>query len=295
MTTARKDIRYALGSLCLLLMLALLPGVCAAAAAEPGTSRGETTMNRTNDALQNRQRFLGDRPAPLAETDPEFAALRDRLLYGEIVARGVLDQRQQMLVALVSLVAVDAQDSLEEQAEAALRLGILPQEIREAIYQCAPYVGIPRTEAALRRINAVFSRAGIARPLPEQGTVTEEDRFRAGCAVQKRIFGDTAIDSMHAAAPDGQKDIMVNYLSAYCFGDIYTRKGLDLKLRELLTFAMVSSLGGCEAQVKAHVRGCANMGNSKQELVDALARILPYIGFPRTLNALGCVNEVLPQ
>ena len=102
-----------------------------------------------------------------------------------------------------------------------------------------------------------------------------------------------AIDRMHASAPENQKDIMVNYLSAFCFGDIYTRNGLDLKTRELLTFSIISALGGCEAQVKAHVQGNLNAGNHKQHLIDALAQMLPYIGFPRTLNALGCVNAVM--
>lgn len=281
-------------TLYLLLVLTLLPGSMVADAAQEKHSGEDVMMHREDNALRNRQRLLGDSPSVLAETDPEFAALRDRLIYGELVDRGSLDARRQALVTLVALVTCDARETLTQQTEAALRLGVTPLEIREAVYQCAPYVGFPRTEAALMRINDVFGRAGIPLPLPGQATVTEEDRFRQGLAVQKRIFGE-AIDTMHRTAPDGQKDILVNYLSAFCFGDIYTRGVLDLRLRELLTFAIVSSLGGCEAQVRAHVSGCAAVGNSKQELVDALARILPYIGFPRTLNALGCVNEVLPR
>ena len=82
-------------------------------------------------------------------------------------------------------------------------------------------------------------------------------------------------------------------ITAYLPDNTETRTGLDLNTRELLTFAIVSALGGCEAQVKAHVQGNANVGNSKQTLIDTLAQMLPYIGFPRTLNALGCVNTVL--
>ena len=66
-------------------------------------------------------------------------------------------------------------------------------------------------------------------------------------------------------------------------------------LRELLTFCIISALGGCEAQVKAHVQGNAAVGNGKQLLVDALLQMLPCIGFPRTLNALACVNSMLPE
>ena len=197
-----------------------------------------------------------------------------------------------MLVTLVVLTTNQTLEDMKTQTEAALRVGLSPAEITEALYQCAPYIGFPKTESALRLVNDAFAEKGIALPVESQATVTEESRFRDGLAAQKAIFGD-AIDEMHASAPEDQKDITVNYLSAFCFGDFYTRKSLDLKTRELLTFSIVSALGGCEAQVKAHVRGNVNMGNTKRNLIDALAQMLPYIGFPRTLNALACVNAVL--
>lgn len=271
------------------LLLGNLPPAWAATTAQ---NKGATNMDRISTAAQNRQSLMGDTGSSLAKTDPELAAMRDRLVYGEIVDGGTLDKRQKSLVALVTLAAIQTLDEVKEHTEAALRCGVSPVEIREALYQCAPYIGFPRTESALRLVNEVFAAHGIALPLEAQGTVTEGSRFADGLAVQKGIFGE-AIDKMHAATPQGQKDIMVNFLSAFCFGDVYTRKGLDLKMRELLTFTVISALGGCEAQVKAHVQGNANVGNSKQNLIDALAMMLPYIGFPRTLNALACVNAVL--
>lgn len=275
------------------LAVVMAAGVLAPSRGVPAEGvNGVNGMDRIQTAEKNRRQYLGDARTPLAQTDPELAAMRERLVYGEIVERGTLDARQRALITLVALVAGQTLDELKLHTEAALRAGATPVEIRESVYQCAPYVGFPRTESALRLVNEVFTEQGIALPLQAQGTVTEETRFRDGVAVQKKIFGE-AIDKMHAAAAEGQRDIMVNYLSAFCFGDIYTRTGLDLKMRELLTFCMISALGGCEAQVRAHVQGNAAVGNSKQNLVDALTQLLPYIGFPRTLNALGCVNAVL--
>ena len=213
---------------------------------------------------------------------------------GEIAGQGCLDARQRRLITLVVLAAIQTPEGIGEETRAALHQGVRPEEIREALYQCAPYIGFPRTEAALRHADAALEAAGIALPLPEGGTVSEEDRFEKGLAVQTGIFGD-AISKMHASAPEGQREILVRHLSAFCFGDIYTRTGLDLPLRELLTFCIISALGGCEAQVKAHVQGNAAVGNGKQLLVDALLQMLPCIGFPRTLNALACVNSVLPE
>ena len=220
--------------------------------------------------------------------------MRDRLLYGEIAGRGGLDAKRREFVTLAVLTAMQTLDGIRTHTDAALRAGASPAEIKEVLYQCAPYVGFPKTEAALRLINKALTEYGLALPPESRATVTEDTRFAAGLAVQKSIFG-AAIDAMHQNAPEYQKPVLVDYLSAFCFGDIYTRTGLDLKTRELLTFSVLSALGGCESQVRSHVQGNISVGNSKRDLIDVLAQSLPYIGFPRTLNALDCVNAVLPE
>jgi len=111
--------------------------------------------------------------------------------------------------------------------------------------------------------------------------------------VQKQIFGE-AIDRNYQQAPANQLHLQ-RYLSANCFGDYYTRGGLDLPTRELLTFITLLSLGGCEPQLKAHIAANAKLGNDKELLLAALTQVLPYIGYPRTLNAISCLNEVLPE
>jgi 4-carboxymuconolactone decarboxylase len=99
---------------------------------------------------------------------------------------------------------------------------------------------------------------------------------------------------MRAAAPEDQKNIQDD-LSAFCFGDTYTRGRLDLQMRELLTFSMIASLGGCENQLKGHIQGNVSVGNDKKTLLSVVTQCLPYIGFPRTLNTLCCINEILPE
>ena len=262
-------------------VLSLSLAFCAlsAQAAEQRPQQGKNIMNSLSQHAQT-----------LAQTDPELAAMRGRLLSDG----NSLDEGMRRLVTITVLTAAQTLNDLAAETEAALKAGVSPVAIREALYQCAPYAGFPKTEAALDVVNGVFRKNGIALPLEDQSTVTEESRFRDGLAVQKSIFGN-AIDAMHEATPEDQKAIMVTHLSAFCFGDIYTRRGLDVKTRELLTFCIISSLGGCESQVKSHVQGNAGVGNDKKTLVDALEVCLPLIGFPRTLNALGCVNAVLPE
>lgn len=244
--------------------------------------------------IEKNMQKLGVSESSFSSTDPDFSAIRDRLIYGEIAEHGTLSDVQRELITLVVLTAIQAMDDLKIHVNAALRIGGSPIEIKESIYQCAPYIGFPKTEVALKIVNEVFCVKNISLPLESQSTVTESSRYADGLTVQKSIFGD-AIDAMHKSAPACQLPIVQNYLSAFCFGDIYTRKGLDLKTRELLTFSIISALGGCDSQVRAHVQGNAAVGNSKENLVDALAQSLPYIGFPRTLNALACVNAAMPE
>lgn len=111
--------------------------------------------------------------------------------------------------------------------------------------------------------------------------------------MQVEIFGDM-IEKNRQNAPSNQKHIQ-DYLSAFCFGDIYNRGGLDLKTRELLTLSIISALGDAENQVKAHVQGNLNVGNDKETMIAAITHSLPYMGFPRTLNALSCINEIIPD
>lgn len=230
-----------------------------------------------------------------ASADPDLDAMSARLEAAAFGRQSPLDRTMRRLIRLSVLTALSAgEEEIRECAQDALADGVSPVLLREAVYQCIPYAGIAKTKNALRPVNEVLAAAGIALPLESQAAVTDENRFEKGLAVQKSIFGEV-IDAMHASAPEGQKAIMVEHLSAFCFGDIYTRGGLDLKSRELLTFCIISALGGCEPQVKSHVQGNAAVGNDKQMLVDALETCLPLMGFPRTLNALACVNAVMPD
>jgi 4-carboxymuconolactone decarboxylase len=112
-------------------------------------------------------------------------------------------------------------------------------------------------------------------------------------ALQKAIFGEV-IDRMYAESPADQVHIQ-RFLSGNCFGDYCTRTGLALRMRELLTFSMLLALRGCESQLMGHIRGNVKVGNDKSTLLSVVTQLLPYLGYPRALNALRCLNEVLPE
>ena len=85
------------------------------------------------------------------------------------------------------------------------------------------------------------------------------------------------------------------WLADNCFGDYYTRTGLDLKQREMITFCFLSAQGGCEPQLIAHAKGNMNLGNDKDFLTRVVSQCLPYIGYPRSLNAMTCINKAAEE
>ena len=81
------------------------------------------------------------------------------------------------------------------------------------------------------------------------------------------------------------------WLADNCFGDYYTRGGLYLKQREMITFCYLAAQGGCEPQLIAHAKGNMNLGNSGEFLTKVVCQCLPYIGYPRSLNAISCIQK----
>lgn len=246
-------------------------------------------MGRMQDAAALEDR-LGWEADALTAAFPEFAAVKEGFTFGEAWQQGDLDERTRFLVTVACL-AVHEGDDLQGVLSGALRAGVEPVALQEVFHQIAPYAGLSAAQKGLAVLKRVFDAAGIATPLEPQATVTEENRLAQGIAAQKGIFGP-AIDAMRAsAAPENM--FMQDALSAYCFGDTYTRGGLDLKTRELLTFIAIISLGGCDPQAKAHASGNLAVGNSPELITQAVYQCVPYNGFPRSLNALTALNQAV--
>jgi 4-carboxymuconolactone decarboxylase len=229
----------------------------------------------------------------LAATDPELFAIFDRFTNDDVGRDAPLDPRTRALVVLAALVATGGAAAYRAALADSLAAGVTPVEAKEVLYQAVPYVGVGRALDALHATNEELAARGVGLPLPGQATVTRESRAADGLAVQKRIVGDDAVDAMYANAPTDEQHVQ-RYLSEHCFGDHYTRGALDVPTRELLTLAYLVALGGADPQVAGHVRANLRVGNDRARLLAVLTQLLPYVGYPRTLNALRALDDVAP-
>ncbi len=168
---------------------------------------------------------------------------------------------------------------------------LTPIELKEVVYQAVPYLGLPKVADFVHATNELLTARGVSLPLDGQSTTTPDNHFERGLAVQKEIVGADRLDGLYAAAPEDSRHIQT-LLSATCFGDYLVRAGLTLAERELLIFAMLAALGGCDAQVRGHVLNNLNVGNTRARLLGVLTVLIPYIGYPRMFNALAALDEL---
>jgi 4-carboxymuconolactone decarboxylase len=244
-------------------------------------------------ARKNHDELFPGRTSNLAVTDPELIETFDNFAFDEVLRHGNLNARTRLMVQLASMIASQALPEYRIMLGAALIVGVTPVEIKEIVYQAVPYVGMAKVYDFLLATNEVLTERGVKLPMTGQSTTTTENRAEKGLALQKEIVGEEGLRRLLESAPENEQHIH-RFLSANCFGDHVSRSGIDLATRELLTFSMLVSLGGCDPQAKGHVSGNLRVGNSRAKLVEVVTQLLPFIGYPRTLNALRAIDEVSP-
>lgn len=228
----------------------------------------------------------------ITETDPEFAQYSAAFVE-ETLQHAALSVHDRFVVQLGAVVAVGAHGAFRDLLGAALDESVAPVAAKEVVYQAVAYVGFARASEFVGIANEVLTARGVALPLPGQSTTTPENRLDRGRSVQAAVVGSDVVDSLYEDASEDTLHFQ-RFLSGNCFGDTVGRSGLDLRTRELLTFAMLVALGGADSQARSHVAANLRVGNTRADLLGVLTVLVPWIGYPRTLNGLAAVNEGAP-
>lgn len=222
----------------------------------------------------------------LRETDPEFMERFEQFAFREVVNEEgqQLEETTRHMAILATLLGCQGIEEFKLALPRALDGGVTPVMAKEIIYQAVDYLGIGRVLPFLYTANEILAERGIELPLPGQAATTMENRLEKGIEMQAEIFGPQMREAWKAGHIN-------RWLADNCFGDYYTRNGLDLKQREMITFCYLAAQGGCEPQLIAHARGNMNLGNDKEFLIRVISQCLPYVGYPRSLNAVSAVNQ----
>ena len=256
-------------------------------------TQGEEKMTRAKICKDNYRKLFNGEALTQTCDDPEMMAILQKYIFGEIFTIGELDMKTREMITVTSLAVQQTLPQLKAHINAALNVGVTPFELREAIYQCAPFIGFPKTLNALSILNEVFKERGIETPLKIAATVKEEERYEKGLAIQNPLYGDEIKLAMSDLPQDMGADV-ARFLTEVCFGDFYTREGLDVQTRELLFIAALVTTGNTTT-LKSHIKGNLKAGNSKETITAAIIQCLPYVGFPNTLASLKVLKEVLAK
>lgn len=268
--------------------LSLVP-VFGQVTSKPAPQKTADRPDRVERAKAKYEKLFGQ-PITPSKTDPELMTILQRSIFGEVFYIGDLDDKTRELITLTALVTNQTLPQLTPHTNAALNVGVTPIEIREVVYQCAPFIGYPSVLNALDVINKVFDSRGIKLPLENKATVKEGERLERGREKQAPLYGNAMQQNMKIL-PGEFAEAIPQMLTESCFGDFYTRAGLDLKTRELMIFCALVTLGGTERQLASHAVGNLKVGNSKETLLATLVQLNPYIGFPRISNAISILKD----
>lgn len=225
----------------------------------------------------------------LIYADPSLEAIHTAFSSEVSDDNTLLSDRDKALIDIVSLAAQRSESLLAERIMTAVEDGIDPEEINEALMHLAPYAGIAAADESIRILASVLSEMGLSIEADDE-RYGEEKRFSDGLETQVKVAGE----GMRAFAEMDLIPRTNEYLITNCFGDYYTREGLDLETREMLTLAILVNVG-LEHVIIGHIGGNLNVGRSPEFIQQIILQCLPYAGYPKILLANGCLQSVLSR
>ena len=244
-------------------------------------------MAITENAKAYHARMFPGYESDFLQTDPEFIEVFDNFAFDEVVNNDDLDDRTRMMTILATLLGCQGIDEFRAMLPTALNFGVTPVEVKEIVYQAVDYLGIGRVFPFLKATNQVLEERGIELLLPGQSTTNRDNRLAKGEQAQLDIFGEGMRDFK---SKGGAAQNINRWLVDNCFGDYYTRTGLNYQQRELMTFCYLAAQGDVEPQLTSHAEANIKNGNDYEFLIKVISQNIPYIGYPRSLNALRCAT-----
>jgi len=120
-----------------------------------------------------------------------------------------------------------------------------------------------------------------------------KELYEQGLKVRRAVVGDAYVDASLKNADDFSTP-MQELVTQYCWGDVWSRPGLDRKSRSLLNLGMIAALNRSE-ELATHVRGAINNGMTKEEICEAFLQVAVYCGMPAGLTSFKVARQVFKE
>ena len=119
------------------------------------------------------------------------------------------------------------------------------------------------------------------------------ERFEKGLQIRREVLGAEHVDASLTQADDFSRPLQ-ELVTEYCWGNVWSRPGLDRKTRSLINVAMLTALNRPH-EVKLHLRGALNNGCSKNDIMEVLLQTAIYCGVPAAMDSLRVAKEFFQE
>lgn len=121
----------------------------------------------------------------------------------------------------------------------------------------------------------------------------DKDAFEKGLSMRRQVLGSEYVDKSLKAADDFNRPLQ-ELITQYCWGEVWSRPGLNPKTRSMLNLAMLSALNRPH-EIKIHIRGAINNGVTKDEMQEVLLQVAIYCGAPAALDSFRIATEIFNE
>ena len=120
-----------------------------------------------------------------------------------------------------------------------------------------------------------------------------KELFDKGLKVRREVLGSEYVDNAIKNADDFSRPLQ-EFVTEYCWGELWNRPGLDRKSRSMLNLAMLAALNRPH-EIKLHIRGAINNGMTKDEIKEVFLQVGVYCGVPAAVDAFRSTREVFAE
>jgi 4-carboxymuconolactone decarboxylase len=212
--------------------------------------------------------------------------------FGTLWTRDVLTTRQRCIVTIASLAALRRDDNLRGHVASGLDAGLTPHEVLEIMLHLLFYAGAPIANTALIVADEVFKQRGL-KVEPARIFDPSEDPetlYQRGLATRSRLFGDRPPPPPETASEPHKA--MDRYVIEYLWGSVWSRPGLGLQDRVLVTLATTATLG-VEPIFGFYAQAATRLGLTREQVEEVCFHLSFYIGVPMSLRAANVARDAI--
>ncbi|MFT3964971.1 MAG: carboxymuconolactone decarboxylase family protein [Sphingobium sp.] len=248
----------------------------------------------------------------LLETEREILGAQ-LYAYGEVWSRPALDLQTRCFITIAALGALTRSEQLKVYVNAALNLGIAPQDILEAMGQMGVYAGLSAASIGMDVARDVFTERGLRKsgagaPMTPKIPMTvqeREDAFRRvgqdlsigriGHGADARPLVALATGPWSIAAKDMPLEYEIGqFQGKYGYGEIWGRAALGYRMRSFITVATLQAVNEND-QLHYHLNNALNLGITPEEVHEALVQVGVYCGVSGWRNASNVARDIFLQ